>query len=202
MTPLLSSLVLLLSDTASAAVAIGVGAINPGNPNECLDPDTGSNHTLGVAWNIGSVCGQAHCELRGSQVYISYAFCGSADAEPPCYLTATDLSLPYPYCCPRGVCPSRIDVHTNEINTDDYEDDLDMAAATLDSELSVRLAPPSGFHREESNSLQQESDYDMVTYDTADQDDDDYSWFSSSSPIDWGSLVSSLPSPVVLEVSG
>ena len=43
------------------------------NPSECLDPDTGLNHTLGVAWNIPGVCGQAHCELRNQQVYISYA---------------------------------------------------------------------------------------------------------------------------------
>jgi len=199
MLPLVTSMLLFLSDTASAAVAIGVGEINPANPGECLDPDTGNNHTLGVAWNIGSVCGQAHCELRGDQVYISYAFCGSADAEPPCYLTATDLSLPYPYCCPRGVCPSRIDVHTNEINTEDYDDDLDMAAATFNSQLIARLAPPTGFSRVQPNSLEQESE--LVTYDTADQDDDDYSWFDSSSPIDWGSLVSSMSSPVVLDIS-
>ena len=53
-----------------------IGLINASlleNPSECLDPDTGLNHTLGVAWNIPGVCGQAHCELRNQQVYISYA---------------------------------------------------------------------------------------------------------------------------------
>merc|ERR1712226_1237426 len=108
---------LLVVKMSEAAVAVGVGRLNPENPSECLDPDTGLNHTLGVAWNIPGVCGQAHCELRNQQVYISYAFCGSAQAEEPCYLSSTDLSLPYPYCCPRSICPARLDVHTNLIDT-------------------------------------------------------------------------------------
>jgi len=115
------------------------------NPSECLDPDTGLNHTLGLAWNIPGVCGQAHCELRNQQVYISYAFCGSAQAEAPCYLSSTDLSLPYPYCCPRSICPARNDVQTNLIDTDDYEDELQMAAATWDDASEVRVAPPAQF---------------------------------------------------------
>merc|ERR1711953_1210268 len=78
----------LLVKMYEAAVAVGVGRLNPENPSECLDPDTGLNHTLGVAWNIPGVCGQAHCELRNQQVYISYAFCGSAQAEAPCYLSS------------------------------------------------------------------------------------------------------------------
>ena len=43
--------------------------------------------------------------------------CGSAQAEAPCHLSSTDLSLPYPYCCPRSICPARTDVHTNFIDT-------------------------------------------------------------------------------------
>merc|ERR1711874_917519 len=130
---------LLLVKMSEAAVAVGVGRLNPENPSECLDPDTGLNHTLGVAWNIPGVCGQAHCELRNQQVYISYAFCGSAQAEAPCYPSSTDLSLPYPYCCPRSICPARLDVHTNLIDTDDYEDELQMAAATWDDASQVRI---------------------------------------------------------------
>merc|ERR1712012_1167656 len=42
----------LLVKMSEAAVAVGVGRLNPENPSECLDPDTGLNHTLGVAWNI------------------------------------------------------------------------------------------------------------------------------------------------------
>merc|ERR1711944_37462 len=152
--PLAACLLSLVVKMSEGAVAVGVGRLNPENPSECLDPDTGLNHTLGVAWNIPGVCGQAHCELRNQQVYISYAFCGSAQAEAPCYLSSTDLSLPYPYCCPRSICPARLDVHTNLIDTgqlrvrlssplfaretslthvtsvftDDYEDELQMAA--------------------------------------------------------------------------
>jgi len=207
----------LLVKMSEAAVAVGVGRLNPENPSECLDPDTGLNHTLGVAWNIPGVCGQAHCELRNQQVYISYAFCGSAQAEAPCYLSSTDLSLPYPYCCPRSICPARLDVHTNLIDTDDYEDELQMAAATWDDASQVRVAPPQNFvapHTEGEESKDQENV--ILAYDTADDSDDatlDYSDseqrdasddFSevedySDVQIDWSAWISSMPDPVLLD---
>merc|ERR1712156_772421 len=137
----------LLVKMSEAAVAVGVGRLNPENPSECLDPDTGLNHTLGVAWNIPGVCGQAHCELRNQQVYISYAFCGSAQAEAPCYLSSTDLSLPYPYCCPRSICPARLDVHTNLIDTADDSDD-----ATLDYSDSEQRDASDDFSKVEDYS--------------------------------------------------
>merc|ERR1712037_638520 len=167
---------LLLVKMSEGAVAVGVGRLNPENPSECLDPDTGLNHTLGVAWNIPGVCGQAHCELRNQQVYISYAFCGSAQAEAPCY-----LSLPYPYCCPRSICPARLDVHTNLIDTDDYEDELQMAAATWDDASEVRVAPPTEFvapHPEGEESQDQENI--ILAYDTADDGEDAALDFSDS----------------------
>jgi len=146
---LLSSILLasLVIRNSEAAVATGFGRLNPENSEECVDPDTGLSHRLGEAWDIPGVCGQAHCELRGKQVFIFYAFCGSAQAESPCFLSKTDLSLPYPYCCPRSICPahSHLDIHTNEINTDDYDDELQMAAASWVESSVVRVAPPAGF---------------------------------------------------------
>jgi len=59
--------------TSLGSVAIGVGTRNPANANECLDPDTGLNHTIGTAWKLPGICGEAHCEIRGENVYISYA---------------------------------------------------------------------------------------------------------------------------------
>merc|ERR1712061_298432 len=208
---------LLVVKMSEAAVAVGVGRLNPENPSECLDPDTGLNHTLGVARNIPGVCGQAHCELRNQQVYISYAFCGSAQAEAPCYLSSTDLSLPYPYCCPRSICPARLDVHTNLIDTDDYEDELQMAAATWDDASQVRVAPPTEFvapYPEGEEGKDQENI--ILAYDTADDSDDatlDYSDselrdasddFSevedySDVQIDWSAWISSMPDPVLLD---
>merc|ERR1712228_316293 len=41
--------------------------------------------------------------------------------------------------------PARLDVHTNLIDTDDYEDELQMAAATWDDASQVRVAPPTEF---------------------------------------------------------
>jgi len=212
LTACLLSLVVKMSE---GAVAVGVGRLNPENPSECLDPDTGLNHTLGVAWNIPGVCGQAHCELRNQQVYISYAFCGSAQAEAPCYLSSTDLSLPYPYCCPRSICPARLDVHTNLIDTDDYEDELQMAAATWDDASEVRVAPPAQFvappHPEGEESQDQENI--ILAYDTADDGEDATLDFSDSEhsdvltqadeypdvQIDWSAWISSMPSPVLID---
>merc|ERR1711881_746003 len=202
---------LLVVKISEAAVAVGVGQLNPENPSECLDPDTGLNHTLGVAWNIPGVCGQAHCELRNQQVYISYAFCGSAQAEEPCYLSSTDLSLPYPYCCPRSICPARLDVHTNLIDTDDYEDELQMAAATWDDASQVRVAPPTEFVAPPQTEGEENQDQENVilAYDTADDYSD--SGLSNSSDdftaiedypdvqIDWSAWISSMPSPVLID---
>merc|ERR1712154_510039 len=45
----LTACLLLVVKMSEGAVAVGVGRLNPENPSECLDPDTGLNHTLGVA---------------------------------------------------------------------------------------------------------------------------------------------------------
>jgi len=198
-TNIFSPLVLLslAMRSSEASVATGYGRLNPGNPLECVDPDSLSSHPLGQPWQLPGVCGQAHCEKRGNQVYIFYAFCGSAHAEAPCYLSKTDLSLPYPYCCPRSVCPAR-DIQTNEINTDDSE--LQMAADGSWSDSSVvRVAPPPGFNRHtdtHSHNNNKAKVIDIVTYDTA-EDGEDFDYSESS--IDWSSFISKMPSPLLLE---
>merc|ERR1711990_755407 len=212
----LTACLLVVVKMSEAAVAVGVGHLNPENPSECLDPDTGLNHTLGVAWNIPGVCGQAHCELRNQQVYISYAFCGSAQAESPCYLSSTDLSLPYPYCCPRSICPARLDVHTNLIDTDDYEDELQMAAATWDNASEVRVVPPAQFVAPQPEGEEsQDQENIILAYDTADDGEDAALDYSDSEArevligegdadypdvqIDWSAWISSMPSPVLID---
>eukprot|EP00092_Neocalanus_flemingeri_P015442 GFUD01016714.1.p1 GENE.GFUD01016714.1~~GFUD01016714.1.p1 ORF type:complete len:197 (-),score=27.02 GFUD01016714.1:176-766(-) len=170
--------------TSLGSVAIGVGTRNPENANECLDPDTGFNHTIGVAWTIPGVCGQAHCEVRGENIYISYAFCGSAHAEYPCYLSA-EPSLPYPYCCPRSYCPTSLDILTNEINTDDYEEELQMAANDVGNFVSVEA--PEGFKNYDSDVDNiSNNNENIVSYDV-DMDD---SYNSEEYQIDWDTLFS------------
>merc|ERR1712203_237006 len=197
----LTACLLLVVKMSEAAVAVGVGRLNPENPSECLDPDTGLNHTLGVAWNIPGVCGQAHCELRNQQVYISYAFCGSAQAEAPCYLSSTDLSLPYPYCCPRSICPARLDVHTNLIDTDDYEDELQMAASTWDDASQVRVAPPQNFVAPPPEI--EDSDDATLDYSDSEKRDasDDFTEVDDypDVQIDWSAWISSMPDPVLID---
>merc|ERR1711962_206719 len=64
---------------------------------------------------------------------------------------------------------SGLDVHTNLIDTDDYEDELQMAAATWDDASQVRVAPPQNFvapHPEGEESKDQENV--ILAYDTAD----------------------------------
>merc|ERR1712079_58914 len=134
--------------TSLASVAIGAGTRNPGNVNESLDTDTGLNHTIGQPWSMHGESGEAHCEVRGENIYISYAFCGSAHAEYPCYLSA-ETDLPYPYCCPRSYCPADIDIHTNQINTDYYDEELQMAANDIGNFVSVEA--PEGFKNYDSD---------------------------------------------------
>merc|ERR1712211_174162 len=76
-------------------------------------------------------------------------------------------------------CPARLDVHTNLIDTDDYEAELQMAAATWEDASQVRVAPPQNFvapHPEGEGSKNPENV--ILAYDTADDSDDatlDYS---------------------------
>merc|ERR1712226_682119 len=136
---------------------------------------------------------------------------GTLQAEEPCYLSSTDLSLPYPYCCPRSICPARLDVHTNLIDTDDYEDELQMAAATWDDASQVRVAPPTEFvvpHQTEGEENQDQENV-ILAYDTADDYSD--SGLSDSSDdftaiddypdvqIDWSAWISAMPSPVLID---
>merc|ERR1712215_115336 len=168
--------------TSLASVAIGAGTRNPGNVNECLDPDTGLNHTIGKPWSLPGVCGEAHCEVRGENIYISYAFCGSAHAEYPCYLSA-ETDLPYPYCCPRSYCPADIDIHTNQINTDYYDEELQMAANDIGNFVSVEA--PEGFKNYDSDAEDfSTNNENIVSYDV-DMDD---SYNSEDYQIDWDTL--------------
>merc|ERR1712018_846657 len=77
-----------------ASVAVGYAKLNPDNPNECVDPDTGVGHRLGTSWSV-SGCGEARCDLRHGTVYISYSYCGAVHAEDGCYLKK-DVLMPYP----------------------------------------------------------------------------------------------------------
>merc|ERR1712198_747503 len=165
--------------TSLGSVAIGVGTRNPANANECLDPDTGLNHTIGTAWKLPGICGEAHCEIRGENVYISYAFCGSAYAEHPCYLTA-EPELPYPYCCPRSFCPRDLDIATNEIDTDNYDDELQMAANDIGNIISVPA--PENFKnynsdvKSELNSQASVVDYDVNMKNSYNSEDNHVDW--------------------------
>ena len=88
---LISSLLLTNLATTMASVAVGLGQINPGkketkrksyvstlyvicpgNPSECIDPDTGLSHPLGSSWGVAG-CGQASCDLRQGTVFMSYS---------------------------------------------------------------------------------------------------------------------------------
>ena len=70
--------------------------------------------------------------------------CGAASAGEGCYLKR-DLSMPYPYCCPRSFCPSnRInDIFSNSVEGDySYpEEELQMAASQEEASRSLVPAP-------------------------------------------------------------
>merc|ERR1712228_819168 len=117
-------------------------------------------------------------ELRGENVYISYAFCGSAYAEHPCYLTA-EPELPYPYCCPRSFCPRDLDIATNEIDTEYYDDELQMAANDISN--SVRIQAPDSFKKHDSDIKSHEN---VVSYNV----DMKNSFEDEEYQLDWDSL--------------
>merc|ERR1712098_424637 len=120
----------------------------------------------GAPWSLPGVCGEAHCEVRGENVYISYAFCGSAHAEYPCYLSA-DTTLPYPYCCPRSYCPTNLDIETNDISN------------------FVSVEAPEGFKNYDSDADDFSTNNDnIVSYDV----DMDTNYSSEEYQIDWDTL--------------
>jgi len=129
-TYLVSSLVLINFATTIASVAVGLGQINPGNPAECLDPDTGLAHPLGSSWGVAG-CGEASCDLRQGTVYMSYSYCGAVGtAEQGCYIKQ-DTQLAYPYCCPRSFCPTK----TTNFFEDIISNSLDMVLGGGDSDV-------------------------------------------------------------------
>merc|ERR1711915_997680 len=154
---------------AFGSVALGFGTQNPANANECLDPETGLNHTIGIAWTLPGVCGEASCENFGEDVYISYTFCGSTYADYPCYLSA-ETHQPYPSCCPRSFCPEEFDIAKNAIDTDYYNAELQSAAGITDYNSDIRSVVSS---KEE-----------VVSYDL-DMDD---SYNDEEYQIDWDSV--------------
>jgi len=151
-------------DQTFGSVAVGLGTLNPDNPSECIDPDTGLSHRLGTSWGV-SGCGEARCDVRHGTVYISYSVCGATTAEPGCFLKK-DVLMPYPYCCPRSFCPTNTfeDIISNSIDMvfgNDGEEELQMAAANV-ADNTVRLSS--------NNLVQYEADLDNnVEY-------DDYNW--------------------------
>jgi len=149
--------------SAFSSVAVGIGSLNPDNPSECVDPDTGMSHLLGSSWAV-SGCGEVRCDLRRGTVYLSYSYCGATHAEDGCYIKR-DVLMPYPYCCPRSFCPTTTftDIISNSLEAvfgDNGEEELQMAANSVDQR-------------------QQSPNMDIVQY-TADIDNsvqyDDYDW--------------------------
>ena len=72
-TCLFSCLVLASLTSTRASVAIGLGTLNPVEPGECLEPDTGVSHPLGLTWSLLAECGEARCDTRHGTVFISYS---------------------------------------------------------------------------------------------------------------------------------
>ncbi|KAB0802174.1 hypothetical protein PPYR_04360 [Photinus pyralis] len=71
------------------------------------DPDVCVHETIG-RFRVGESkslhpkqCIRATCE-RGM---VSKAGCGTVLTKPPCHVGSTDLSKPYPDCCPKVICP-------------------------------------------------------------------------------------------------
>jgi len=92
-------------ETAWSAVAWGKAEFSKTNSSMCLEPGTtGPSYMIGSFWSPRNMCARAMCNIRGDQLYVSYATCGLSWSPPNC-VTTSEPTLPYPDCCPRSVCP-------------------------------------------------------------------------------------------------
>lgn len=132
-------------------MAIGLASISPEHPNSCMDDVTGEAHPVDTTWSLADTCGQAACMQRQDILYVTYESCGSAAAEPPCYIVY-NTSASYPDCCGKVVCDS---VEGNEIDVDEYGHYDEYMMSTNDAPNFLMAMVEDGSSSSRSNSFQQ-----------------------------------------------
>ncbi|KAF5305239.1 hypothetical protein FQR65_LT07778 [Abscondita terminalis] len=92
--------------TTFAWTSIEITPIDENEPDVCVSKnvEVGKMH-FGESKRLSNNCVKVECG-RGK---IVYAGCGSIEVDSACTIEPENLSLPYPDCCPRPICPETSD---------------------------------------------------------------------------------------------
>ena len=99
--------------STNAGLAVGLADIHPDHPDKCHDQESGALVSEGSFVPMANACGVMHCIGDTKKLYVSYKTCSSVSTDPWCELES-DLSLPYPDCCPRPKCPEIVEEESEE----------------------------------------------------------------------------------------
>ncbi|TRY73590.1 hypothetical protein TCAL_11523 [Tigriopus californicus] len=122
-TPLFIFSQMVLVKVSWAAVALQLLEKHPDFPNQCYLPDTNEVFDIGASWQMKDQCGQMYCQMMGDNLFVSHATCGRIhiDSSLNCVLKS-DMSKPYPDCCPQPICSD----DTNDVDTENKVDRMDV----------------------------------------------------------------------------
>ena len=125
--------------STDGGLAVGLADIHPDHPDKCHDQESGALVSEGSFVPMANACGVMHCIGDTKKLYVSYKTCSSVSTDPWCELES-DLSMPYPDCCPRPKCPEFLAV-PEENDVSQLRDD---AANVSDSYDDVTLEDLEG----------------------------------------------------------
>ena len=110
-----------------AAVSIAESEADPDYPDHCFISSTGQHYQIESSWPMENDCGEVRCGKYDSRLFLYFATCGTVDGPPHCELIS-DLSRPYPQCCPEPKCPEKMDSSENvkslyDVSSENFESD-------------------------------------------------------------------------------
>ena len=123
--------------STDGGLAVGLADIRPDHPDKCHDQESGALVSKGSFVPMANTCGVIHC-IGDTKLYLSYKTCSSVSTDPWCELES-DLSQPYPDCCPRPKCPEFLAVPEEVSEENDVSQLRDDDANVSDSYDDVTL---------------------------------------------------------------
>ncbi|KAK4314526.1 hypothetical protein Pmani_014231 [Petrolisthes manimaculis] len=100
-------LLIILTVTVVPSVFAAVSlqyATDTNQPGKCVSMEEGLVLPDGGTQTLPG-CKRAVCTNLWGHMYLEWALCGKEEIPTPPCMTRTDVDLPYPYCCPKTVCP-------------------------------------------------------------------------------------------------
>eukprot|EP00095_Tigriopus_kingsejongensis_P005563 maker-scaffold12_size759060-snap-gene-2.13 protein:Tk05563 transcript:maker-scaffold12_size759060-snap-gene-2.13-mRNA-1 annotation:"single vwc domain protein 3" len=160
-----------------AAVALQKLEMHPAFPNQCYMPETNEVFDVGSSWPMRDQCGQMYCQMMGANLFVSHATCGVIDISGAtnCVLKS-DMSKPYPDCCPQPVCSEDINhIDDSALDTKEMLAFAEMLAEQ-DNDGLAHLTPAETTHDEQDFP----GDYGDFAIQEAPIQDDDFATYDTS----------------------